>query len=79
MFKPCKENGQSRFLSIIFPKEKIFYAKIRKIFDCSCNIDKVQLLKLTNQKQNSNGVCQATFQVDVLLDSSAILNYFKER
>ena len=51
----------------------------RRIFHCFCDIDKVQLVKLTDHKKLDRNVREATFQVDVLLDYSAIKDYFKER
>ena len=41
----------------------------------------MELVKLTDHKRqgHDSNVSEATFQVDVLLDSSAIKDYFKER
>ena len=55
------------------------YVVIRRIFHCFCDINKVQLVKFTDHKKDNRSLHEATFQVDVLLDSAAIRDYFKER
>lgn len=57
----------------------IVYCVIRRIFHCFCDINKVQLVKLTDHRRDDRSLHEATFQVDVLLDSTAIRDYFKER